>query len=236
MPRDLCSLTCDQSLESSSLGCGIHETQQIQTQPRRCSVQLQTLPRVAKQILHRTYQSSSLWSFPPYKYEARFPCEIPLLCIISTHFQFSSVSDDPAYCPSLLQVQSAGVEFRKAALRAFSRLVQNTGCVVDPYRRYPTLLSSLLSSLRFEVDVSVRLEVEALLGTVGAINPGDFKNAALPSLVGFSEISATESGGSVKYIGIKENERGVWENTPHQITSMTVNAAGEPPLYTILLL
>ncbi|KAJ8906325.1 hypothetical protein NDN08_002818 [Rhodosorus marinus] len=113
-----------------------------------------------------------------------------------------------------LQVQSAEPEFRKSALRALSRMVRNTGCVIDPYRRYPTLLSSLLSTLRFEVDPAVRLEVETLLGTMGAINPEDFSSTAIPSLVGFAEISTSDAGGSVKFIGNRGSLRGLFAGTP----------------------
>eukprot|EP00170_Pyropia_yezoensis_P001864 contig_7966_g1868 len=83
-----------------------------------------------------------------------------------------------------LQLESAQAEFRKAALRALSRLVQNTGCVVEPYRRFRALLPSLLRTLRFESDASVRLDIEVLLGTLGAVDPDEFKYAALPSLAG----------------------------------------------------
>lgn len=83
-----------------------------------------------------------------------------------------------------LQLESAQAEFRKAALRALSRLVQNTGCVVEPYRRFRALLPSLLRTLRFESDASVRLDIEILLGTLGAVDPDEFKYAALPSLAG----------------------------------------------------
>lgn len=93
-------------------------------------------------------------------------------------------------------------------------MVRNTGCVIDPYRRYPTLLSSLLSTLRFEVDPSVRLEVETLLGTMGAINPEDFSSTAIPSLVGFAEISTSDAGGSVKFIGNRGSLRGLFAGTP----------------------
>eukprot|EP00168_Porphyra_purpurea_P002178 TRINITY_DN1254_c0_g1_i5.p1 TRINITY_DN1254_c0_g1~~TRINITY_DN1254_c0_g1_i5.p1 ORF type:complete len:2806 (-),score=579.71 TRINITY_DN1254_c0_g1_i5:1523-9940(-) len=83
-----------------------------------------------------------------------------------------------------LQLESARAEFRKAALRALSRLVQNTGCVVEPYRLFRALLPSLLRTLRFESDSSVRLDIEILLGTLGAVDPDEFKYAALPSLAG----------------------------------------------------
>lgn len=83
-----------------------------------------------------------------------------------------------------LQLESAQAEFKKAALRALSRLVQNTGYVVEPYRRFRALLPSLLRTLRFESDASVRLDIEILLGTLGAVDPDEFKYAALPSLAG----------------------------------------------------
>lgn len=106
-----------------------------------------------------------------------------------------------------LQLESAQAEFKKAALRALSRLVQNTGFVVEPYRRFRALLPSLLRTLRFESDASVRLDIEVLLGTLGAVDPDEFKYAALPSLAGtattrrVSGMTAAPDEASVPEIG-----------------------------------
>lgn len=88
----------------------------------------------------------------------------------------------PLIVSSVLEVQGVDALFRRAALRALAALVQNTGFVIKPYVEHPTLLPRLLELLRSETDAGVRLEVEALLGSLGAVDPNDHKYAALPIL------------------------------------------------------
>lgn len=88
----------------------------------------------------------------------------------------------PLVVSCVLDVQGADVKFRKASLRALSALVQNTGFVIRPYVEHKQLLPGLLEILRVETDVEVRLETEALLGSLGAVDPGDHKYASLPVL------------------------------------------------------
>lgn len=46
---------------------------------------------------------------------------------------------------------------------------------VEPYRQYPALLPIVLNALRGEQKWGVRREVYRVLGTVGALNPEEFK-------------------------------------------------------------
>lgn len=101
----------------------------------------------------------------------------------------------PLIVSSVLQVQSAKAEFRKAALRALASLVQNTGFVIKPYEDHPTLLPGLLELLRVETDAEVRMEAETLIGSLGAVDPDHHKYAALPMFLG-GLITTTRNIGS----------------------------------------
>eukprot|EP00871_Galdieria_phlegrea_P006008 jgi/Galph1/895/GphlegSOOS_G5664.1 len=74
-----------------------------------------------------------------------------------------------------VQDQTSEPKTKTAALTAFTLVVQNTSCVITPYHNFPNLLPSLLHSIRTETDVEVRQGVEQLLGTLGAIDPKEYK-------------------------------------------------------------
>lgn len=102
----------------------------------------------------------------------------------------------PLIVSSVLQVQSAEIAFRKAALRALAALVQNTAFVIKPYAEHQALLPGLLEMLRVETDASVRMEVEALIGSLGAADPEKHKYAALPMFMGKQDSSKPTAGES----------------------------------------
>lgn len=88
----------------------------------------------------------------------------------------------PLIVSSVLEVEANDVPFRKAGLRALAAVAQNTGFVIKPYEEHRTLLPKLLELLRIETDMDVRIEVEKLLGSLGAVDPDNHKYAALPIL------------------------------------------------------
>lgn len=69
-----------------------------------------------------------------------------------------------------VQDQSAPSK-RMEALHTLGRLVQATGDVVDPYRRYPGLMGVLLSVLKTEEAWSTRRAAMQVLGQLGAVDP-----------------------------------------------------------------
>lgn len=52
-----------------------------------------------------------------------------------------------------------GVEILKVALWSLGQLVESTGYVVEPYRKYPHLLEVLLNFLKTEQSPGIRREV-----------------------------------------------------------------------------
>ncbi|KAL8588022.1 hypothetical protein ACOMHN_026139 [Nucella lapillus] len=66
---------------------------------------------------------------------------------------------------------SASIQKREMALWALGQLVESTGCVVEPYSKYPSLLEVLLNFLKIEQAPSIRREVIRVLGLLGALDP-----------------------------------------------------------------
>lgn len=90
----------------------------------------------------------------------------------------------PLLIEIVLDFGTSDVEFRKAALRALARVIQNTGHEIKPYDCDSRLMLSLVSLLKSESDDVVRIQTLELLGVIGAVNPDreDFKYATLPFL------------------------------------------------------
>ncbi len=57
------------------------------------------------------------------------------------------------------------------SLWTLSQLVEATGCVSEPYVRYPQLLDTLLGFLRTEQRGTIRSQTLRLLGLLGALDP-----------------------------------------------------------------
>ncbi|KAI0567624.1 Phosphatidylinositol 3-/4-kinase [Gracilaria domingensis] len=89
----------------------------------------------------------------------------------------------PIIVSSILQFQSSEVVMRKAALRAMTGLVQNTGFVIKPYDAHRALLPGLVQLLTVETEQDVRLEAEILIGSLGAVNPENHKYVNLPRVL-----------------------------------------------------
>ncbi|RKP27125.1 armadillo-type protein [Syncephalis pseudoplumigaleata] len=73
-----------------------------------------------------------------------------------------------------LQDQSASAK-RHAALHTLGQLTANTGFVIEPYLKYPSLLPILIDILNTEQTVPLRRETVKLLGILGALDPYRYK-------------------------------------------------------------
>ena len=60
---------------------------------------------------------------------------------------------------------------REIALWTLAQLIESTGCVIQPYQEFPTLLELLLSFLKTEQLVTIRRETLRVLGLLGALDP-----------------------------------------------------------------
>lgn len=69
-----------------------------------------------------------------------------------------------------LQDQSSPTK-RSAALKTLGQLSSNTGYVIEPYIKYPTLLDTLMTILKTEQSPNIRRETIKLLGILGALDP-----------------------------------------------------------------
>uniref|UniRef100_A0A7S1TEY1 Serine/threonine-protein kinase TOR n=1 Tax=Compsopogon caeruleus TaxID=31354 RepID=A0A7S1TEY1_9RHOD len=78
-----------------------------------------------------------------------------------------------------LRLSSSEKQFRITVFHAMSNFVNNSGFVITPYIDDPTVLDSILSALKNE-DQSTREAASRLLGSLGAVDPEEFKHAALP--------------------------------------------------------
>ncbi|CAH1772250.1 unnamed protein product [Owenia fusiformis] len=66
---------------------------------------------------------------------------------------------------------SSSMQKREVALWTLGQLVESTGYVVEPYKKYPTLLEVLLNFLKTEQAVGIRREAIRVLGLLGALDP-----------------------------------------------------------------
>lgn len=106
----------------------------------------------------------------------------------------------PVIVSLIVDGQGVNNSFRIAALKALSAIALNTGFVVKPYVDHVSLLPRLLEILRAESDATVRLEVQALLGSLGAVDPEGHKYAALPNLLASNPVHHSARGsGSVTH-------------------------------------
>ncbi len=90
----------------------------------------------------------------------------------------------PLVVSYILDDHASDRQFCKTAIHALFKLVQCTGYVIQPYSRFQRLLPGLLQLLSNENDAGLRLEIETLIGCLGAVDPSNHKDAALPSLAG----------------------------------------------------
>jgi FKBP12-rapamycin complex-associated protein len=64
---------------------------------------------------------------------------------------------------------------REAALKALGQIVGSTGWVIEPYLKYPPLLTTILGIVRTEQNACIRQEAVKCLGILGALDPYKFK-------------------------------------------------------------
>ncbi|XP_042586293.1 serine/threonine-protein kinase mTOR-like isoform X1 [Cyprinus carpio] len=62
-------------------------------------------------------------------------------------------------------------ELAQVALWTLGQQVASTGYVVEPYRKYPSLLEVLLNFLKTEQNQGIRREAIRVLGQLGALDP-----------------------------------------------------------------
>jgi hypothetical protein len=67
------------------------------------------------------------------------------------------------------------IQLKHTSLWTLGQIVENTSFVIEPYRRYPSLLKILFEYLQKENVESVRRETIKILGLIGAIDPYDYK-------------------------------------------------------------
>lgn len=69
-----------------------------------------------------------------------------------------------------LQDQSSPMK-REAALRTLAQVSSNTGWVIEPYIKYPSLLNLLIKILKTEQSPAIRKETVKVMGVLGALDP-----------------------------------------------------------------
>ncbi|XP_065842793.1 serine/threonine-protein kinase mTOR-like [Oscarella lobularis] len=79
--------------------------------------------------------------------------------------------------PVMIEIlqDSASLQKRDVSLWVMSQIVENTGYVVKPYKKYPNLLDVLISVIKTEQQPSARREAIRLLGLLGALDPYKYK-------------------------------------------------------------
>jgi FKBP12-rapamycin complex-associated protein len=65
---------------------------------------------------------------------------------------------------------------REVAVRTLVQLVQATGSSIEPYSKYPQLMGIIISGLQSEQSIPIRIELIRLLGTLGALDPMEYKH------------------------------------------------------------
>ncbi|RMX59040.1 hypothetical protein pdam_00009963 [Pocillopora damicornis] len=101
---------------------------------------------------------------------------ISVLAAIGEHAQVSGTEMSKwlnELCPIILDMlQDASLNNkREIALWTLGQLVESTGYVVEPYRKYPNLLEVLLNFLKTEQAIGIRREAIRVLGLLGALDP-----------------------------------------------------------------
>ena len=76
------------------------------------------------------------------------------------------------------------------ALWTLGQLIESTGYVVEPYKKYPHLLEILLNFLKTEQALNIRREAVRVLGLLGALDPYKHK-------VNLGQINMSSHSGAV---------------------------------------
>eukprot|EP00117_Sycon_ciliatum_P040328 scpid3818/ scgid5118/ Serine/threonine-protein kinase mTOR; FK506-binding protein 12-rapamycin complex-associated protein 1; FKBP12-rapamycin complex-associated protein; Mammalian target of rapamycin; Mechanistic target of rapamycin; Rapamycin target protein 1 len=105
---------------------------------------------------------------------------INILAAIGEQAQVSGVTMKP-YVDDLLPIiismlqDSISSGKREVALWTLGQVVGSTGCISEPYCRYPHLLEVLLNILKTETVQTIRRESMRVLGLLGALDPYKYK-------------------------------------------------------------
>jgi FKBP12-rapamycin complex-associated protein len=72
-------------------------------------------------------------------------------------------------------------------LRTLAQLSSNTGWVIEPYIKYPSLLNLLIKILKTEQSPAIRKETVKVMGVLGALDP--YKHQVRARIDNFANIS-----------------------------------------------
>ncbi|KAJ8330853.1 phosphatidylinositol kinase- protein kinase tor1 [Batrachochytrium dendrobatidis] len=78
---------------------------------------------------------------------------------------------------------------REAALETLSSVAASTGWVIDPYTKYPTLLTLLIQILKTEPNHNIRRHAVKAVGIIGALDPYRYKNTSVTGNVPVSDVA-----------------------------------------------
>ena len=90
------------------------------------------------------------------------------------------------------------IQLKHTSLWTLGQIISNTGYVIEPYKKYPTLLKILLSFLQSETSIPVRRETMRILGLIGAIDPFEYKRNLVGNSGGTNGLG-TDYGCDTKY-------------------------------------
>ena len=99
--------------------------------------------------------------------------------------------------PIILDVvqDSSSVPKREVGLWSLGEIVECTGCVIEPYKKYPSLMDILFGFLKSEQSHAIRRETIRVLGLLGAIDPYKHKiNLGVIDQSGDNLIAIPDSG------------------------------------------
>jgi FKBP12-rapamycin complex-associated protein len=115
--------------------------------------------------------------------------------------------------PLLLDILGDGSssQKREVTLWALSQLVESTGCVIEPYQRFPSLLETLLGFLRTEQQGTIRAQTLRLIGLLGALDPYRHK-----LITGQVDSAGVTSAPLIPIGDINELEQS-WEMSPSEL-------------------
>ncbi|CAJ0757650.1 3081_t:CDS:2, partial [Entrophospora sp. SA101] len=91
---------------------------------------------------------------------------------------------------------------RDAALKALGQLSSNTGFVIEPYLKYPKLLSILINILKTELTPSIRRETIRLIGILGALDTYKHKITISSSEESLSDPKSTNTDVTLLLMGV----------------------------------
>ncbi|XP_065891468.1 serine/threonine-protein kinase mTOR-like isoform X2 [Dysidea avara] len=76
-------------------------------------------------------------------------------------------------CPIIIEMlqDASSLGKREVAIWTLGQLVENTGCVIEPYNKHLNLLEVLLNLLKTEQVLSIRRETIRVIGLLGALDP-----------------------------------------------------------------